>query len=80
MHSGEFDLHAHHKAIFELCNCSGESIHANTTKATFGCSGTYTEIHKTYFCNLEFFMKPKTNYKYMDTWMLIELTMFQIED
>jgi len=25
-------------------------------------------------------MKPKVNYKYMDTQMLIELAMFQIED
>jgi hypothetical protein len=25
-------------------------------------------------------MKPKANYKYMDTWMLIGLAMFQIED
>ncbi len=25
-------------------------------------------------------MKPKANSKYMDTWMLIGLTMFQIED
>jgi len=25
-------------------------------------------------------MKPKASYKYMDTWMLIRLTMFQIED
>jgi len=25
-------------------------------------------------------MKPKTSYKYMDTWMLIGLVMFQIED
>ncbi len=25
-------------------------------------------------------MKPKTNYKYMDTRMLIRLAMFQIED
>ncbi len=48
-HSGEFDLHDHHKAKFELCNWSGESIHANTTKATFGCSEAHTEIHKTYF-------------------------------
>jgi len=36
-HSGEFDLHDHHKARFELCSWSGESIHANTTEATFGC-------------------------------------------
>ncbi len=47
-HSGEFDLHDHHKAIFELCSWSGESIHANTTKATFGCSEAHTEVHKTY--------------------------------
>jgi hypothetical protein len=25
-------------------------------------------------------MKPRTSYKYMDTWMLIGLVMFQIED
>jgi len=25
-------------------------------------------------------MKPKIGYKYMDTWMLIGLAMFQIED
>jgi hypothetical protein len=31
-------------------------------------------------CRVEFFMKPKANYKYMDTRMLIGLTMFQIED
>ncbi len=48
-HSGEFDLHDHHKARFELCNWSGESIRANTTKATFGCSEAHTEVHKTYF-------------------------------
>jgi hypothetical protein len=48
MHNGEFDLHDHHKAIFELCNWNGKSIHANTTKATFGCSEPHTEVHKTY--------------------------------
>jgi hypothetical protein len=48
MHSGEFDLHDYHKAIFELCNWSGESIHVNTTKVTFGCSEAHTEVHKTY--------------------------------
>ncbi len=48
MHNGEFDLHDHHKARFELCNWSGGSIHANTTKATFGCSEVHTEVHKTY--------------------------------
>jgi hypothetical protein len=48
MHSGEFDLHDHHKAKFELCNWSGKSIHVNTTKATFGCSEAHTEVHKTY--------------------------------
>jgi hypothetical protein len=31
-------------------------------------------------CNVEFFMKPRASYKYMDTWMLIGLAMFQIED
>jgi hypothetical protein len=31
-------------------------------------------------CSVEFFMKPKTNYKYMDTRMLIGLPMFQIKD
>jgi hypothetical protein len=30
--------------------------------------------------SVEFFMKPRANYKYMDTWMLIGLTMFQIKD
>jgi hypothetical protein len=25
-------------------------------------------------------MKPRASYKYMDTWMLIRLTMFQIEN
>ncbi len=25
-------------------------------------------------------MKPRASYKYIDTWMLIGLTMFQIED
>jgi hypothetical protein len=48
-HYGEFDLHDHHKAKFELCSWSGESIHANTTKATFGCSEAHTKVHKTYF-------------------------------
>jgi len=48
-HSGEFDLHDHHKAIFELCSWNGESIHANTTKATFGCNEAHIEVHKTYF-------------------------------
>jgi hypothetical protein len=28
---------------------SGESIHANTTKTTFGCSEAHTEVHKTDF-------------------------------
>jgi hypothetical protein len=49
MHSGEFDLHDHHKAKLELCSWSGESIHANTMKLTFGCSEAHTEVHKTYF-------------------------------
>jgi hypothetical protein len=49
MHSGEFYLHDHHKARFELCSWSGESIHANNTKATFGCSETHIKVHKTYF-------------------------------
>jgi hypothetical protein len=30
--------------------------------------------------SVEFFMKPRASYKYMDTWMLIGLTMFQIKD
>ncbi len=46
--SGEFDLHDHHKARFELCGWNGESIHANTMKATFGCNEAHTEVHKTY--------------------------------
>jgi hypothetical protein len=49
MHSGEFDLNDHHKAIFKLCSWSGESIHANTMEATFGCSEAHTKVHKTYF-------------------------------
>ncbi len=39
---------------FELCNWSGESIHANTMKATFGCSEAHTEVHKTYFAMWNF--------------------------
>jgi hypothetical protein len=31
-------------------------------------------------CSVEFVMKPRANYKYMDTRMLIGLAMFQIED
>jgi hypothetical protein len=31
-------------------------------------------------CSVEFFMKPRVNYKYMDTWMLIGVAMFQIEN
>jgi hypothetical protein len=49
MHSGEFYLHDHHKARFELCSWNGESIHANTMNATFGCSEAHTKVHKTYF-------------------------------
>jgi hypothetical protein len=49
MHNGEFDLHDHHKARFELCSWSGKSIHAKTTKATFGCNEAHIEVHKTYF-------------------------------
>jgi len=75
-HSGEFDLHDHHKAKFELCSRSGGSIHANITKTTFGCSEAHTEVHKTYITVWNFFMKPITSYKYMDTRMLIGLTMF----
>ncbi len=44
----EFDLHDHHKARYELCGWSGESIHANTTKTTFGCSEAHTAVYKTY--------------------------------
>jgi hypothetical protein len=29
-------------------------------------------------CNVELFMKPRANYKYMDTWMLIGLAIFQL--
>jgi hypothetical protein len=47
-HSGEFYLHDHHKAKFELCSWSGESIHVNTMKATFGCSEAYTKVYKTH--------------------------------
>ncbi len=32
------------------------------------------------FCSVEFFTKPRSNYKYMDTHMLIGLAMFQIEN
>ncbi len=46
MHNGEFDLHDRHKAKFELCSWNGESIHANTTKATFGCNEAHIEVHK----------------------------------
>jgi len=49
MYSGKFNLHDHHKAKIEFCSWSGESIHANTTKATFGCSEVHIEVHKTYF-------------------------------
>jgi hypothetical protein len=49
MHSGEFDLHDHHKARFELCDWNGELIHANTTKATFGCNEVHIEVHETHF-------------------------------
>jgi hypothetical protein len=49
MHSGEFDLHAHHKVRFELCNWNGGSIHANITKAIFGCNEAHIEAYKTYF-------------------------------
>ncbi len=42
------------KARFELCSWSGESIHANTTKATFGCSEMHIEVHKTYFATWNF--------------------------
>ncbi len=76
MHSGEFDLHDHHKARFELCSWSGESIHANTTKATFGCSEAHIEVHKKIHYSVEFFMKPRASYKYIDTRMLIGLAMF----
>ncbi len=41
-----------HKAIFELCNWSGESIHANTMKATFGCSEVHTYINRTLQCGI----------------------------
>ncbi len=78
-HGGEFDLHDHHKVKFELCSWSAESIHANTTKATFGWSETQTKVHKTHFA-MWIFMKLIASYKYIDTWMLIGLTMFQIGD
>jgi len=55
LYSGEFDLHDHHKARFELCSWSGKSIHANTTETTFGCSEVHTEVHKTYFVVWNFF-------------------------
>ncbi len=76
MQSGEFDLHDHHKARFELCSWSGESIHANTTKATFGCSEAHIEIHKTYFAMWNFLWSQEP---IMSTWMLIGLAMFQIK-
>jgi hypothetical protein len=47
-------LHDHHKAKFELCNWTCESIHANTMKVTFGCSEAHTEAHKTYFAMWNF--------------------------
>jgi hypothetical protein len=78
MHSGEFDLHDYHKIKFEFCSWNGGLIHANTTKAIFGCNEVHIEIHKTHFCSVEFIMKAITNYKRMDTWMLIRLAMFQI--
>jgi hypothetical protein len=34
---------------WDNANWSGESIHANTTKATFGISETHTKVPKTYF-------------------------------
>ncbi len=47
MHNGEFDLHDHHKAKFELYSWNGESTHANTMKDTIECSETHIEVHKT---------------------------------
>ncbi len=44
----------YHKARFELCNWNGESIHANTVEATFGCSEVHIEVHKTYFAMWNF--------------------------
>jgi hypothetical protein len=49
MHSGEFDLHDHHKAKFELCSWNGESLSVNTMKATFGYNEAHIKIHKTHF-------------------------------
>jgi hypothetical protein len=37
------------RPYFELCSWSGESIHANNTKTTFGCNEAHTKVHKTYF-------------------------------
>jgi len=67
MHSGEFDLHDHHKAIFELGSWCGESIHANTTKATFGCSEVLRYIKHTLQCGIFYEAKSKLQvHGYMD--------------
>ncbi len=77
MHNGEFDLHDHHKARFELRSWSGESIHANTAKTTFQCNEARIEVHETHFVMWNFLWNQKP-LVYMDTWMLIGLIMFQI--
>jgi hypothetical protein len=51
-HKGE--VFQHFLARFELCSWSGESIHANTTKATFECSEAHIEVHKTYLAMWNF--------------------------
>jgi hypothetical protein len=57
----------------------GESIHANTMKATFGCSEAHAKVNKTYFVVWNFFMKPRASYEYMDTRMLIGLVIFLVK-
>jgi hypothetical protein len=54
-------------------------MHANTTKTTFGCKEAHIEVHKNILCNVEFLMKSRASYKYMDTRILIRLIMFQIK-
>jgi hypothetical protein len=48
-------------------------------KATFGYSEAHTKYIK-HICIAKKIMKPKANYKYMDTQMLIGLAMFLIKD
>ncbi len=59
------------KARFELCGWGGESIHANTTKATFGCSEAHTKVHKTYFVvwNFLWSQEPVINTWIHECWL-----------